>query len=55
MKDLAEAFNSFYDKCSVKFSETEKLKKSRLKITEGFIRTMKQGLKLLGIESLKEM
>ena len=54
-KDLAETFNSFYHKCPVNSAETEELKKSRLKITEGFIRVMEQSLQLMGIESLDEM
>jgi arginyl-tRNA synthetase len=55
LKELAEEFNSFYHSCPVNSAETEKLKKSRLKITEGFVEVMEEGLQLLGIEPLEEM
>lgn len=55
LKELAEKFNSFYHKCPVNSADTEELKKSRLKATEGFTETMEKGLELMGIEPLKEM
>lgn len=53
--DLANAFSSFYDKCSVVNAETEELKQSRLALCDVTARVLKQGLHLLGINTIEQM
>jgi len=55
LRSLAEVFNTFYHKCSVKDAETEAVKKSRAALTWGFITVMEEGLDLLGIETVEEL
>ncbi len=49
---LAQTFNEFYHSCPVINSENEKL---RIELVKNFKNILNQSLKLLGIESLKEM
>ncbi len=53
--ELAGAFSSFYEACPVLAAETEAQKKSRLLIAQLTAKTLKQGLDLLGIETLERM
>ena len=53
--DLAKCFSSFYDQCSVLNAESIELKQSRLKLTALTGRVLKQGLELLGIETVERM
>lgn len=53
--DLAQAFNSFYNKLSVLKAETAELKNARLKLVESTRTVLKSGLYLLGIEALERM
>lgn len=53
--DLASAFSGFYDKCSVVNAETDALKQSRLALCDVTARVLKQGLQLLGIETIEQM
>ncbi|WP_076412189.1 arginine--tRNA ligase [Shewanella sp. UCD-KL12] len=53
--ELAGAFSSFYEACPVLAAETEEQKKSRLLIAQLTAKTLKQGLDLLGIETLERM
>lgn len=53
--ELAGAFSSFYEACPVLAAETEEQKKSRLLIAQLTAKTLKQGLDLLGLETLERM
>ncbi|MPY25868.1 arginine--tRNA ligase [Shewanella psychropiezotolerans] len=53
--ELAGAFSSFYEACPVLAAETEEQKKSRMLIAQLTAKTLKQGLELLGIETLDRM
>ena len=54
--DLSGAFMSFYEACPVnKDGVTEELKNSRLQLCSLTARTIKQGLDLLGIETVEQM
>ncbi len=53
--DLASAFSSFFDKCSVMKAETKELQQSRLYLCDLTARVLKQGLYLLGIETNDKM
>ncbi len=53
--DLASAFSSFFDKCSVMKAETKELQQSRLALCDLTARVLKQGLYLLGIETNEKM
>lgn len=53
--DLASAFSVFFDKCSVVKAETEALRQSRLALCDVTARVLKQGLQLLGIETIEQM
>ncbi|MCG9730311.1 arginine--tRNA ligase [Shewanella sp. Isolate13] len=53
--ELAGAFSSFYEACPVLAAETEELKKSRLLLSQLTAKTLKQGLNLLGVETLERM
>tara|TARA_B100000749_G_C18450136_1_gene476046 strand:+ start:3344 stop:5464 length:2121 start_codon:yes stop_codon:yes gene_type:complete len=53
--DLAKKFSSFYTQCPVLKAETEELKAVRLALVEFAGNTLKQGLELLGIETLQKM
>ncbi len=53
--ELAGAFSSFYEACPVLAAESEEQKKSRLLLSQLTAKTLKQGLNLLGIETLERM
>ncbi len=53
--ELAGAFSSFYEACPVLNAETEDQKHSRLLLSQLTAKTLKQGLDLLGIETLERM
>ncbi len=53
--ELAGAFSSFYEACPVLAADTEAQKKSRLLLAQLTAKTLKQGLNLLGLETLERM
>ena len=53
--ELAGAFSSFYEACPVLAADSEAEKKSRLLLSQLTAKTLKQGLDLLGIETLERM
>lgn len=53
--ELAGLFSSFYEACPILSAETEKQKQSRLKLSALTAKTLKQGLSLLGINTLERM
>ena len=52
--ELAGAFSSFYEACPMLNAE-EKVKNSRLRLSDLTARTLKQGLDLLGIKTVEKM
>jgi len=53
--DLAGLFSSFYEHCPILSAENETVKQSRLKLAALTGKTLKQGLELLGLETLERM
>jgi arginyl-tRNA synthetase len=53
--ELAQAFSAFYENCPVLKAEQEAVKESRLTLCALVLRTMTQGLDLLGIASPEQM
>ncbi|MCQ4257370.1 arginine--tRNA ligase [Stutzerimonas stutzeri] len=53
--DLAGLFSSFYEHCPILTAESETVKQSRLRLAALTGRTLKQGLELLGLETLERM
>ena len=53
--ELTEAFNSFYQSCSVLKVENEAIKQSRLRLTKITRRVIVDALDVLGIESPQQM
>ena len=53
--ELAQAFSAFYENCPVLKAEEDTVKESRLTLCALVLRTMTQGLELLGIESPEQM
>ncbi len=53
--ELAGQFSSFYEACPILVAEDESVKQSRLKLAALTAKTIKQGLDLLGIETLERM
>lgn len=53
--ELAGQFSSFYEACPILNNEDETVKQSRLKLAALTAKTIKQGLDLLGIETLERM
>ncbi|MDP2571006.1 arginine--tRNA ligase [Vibrio penaeicida] len=53
--ELAGQFSSFYEACPILVAEDEAVKQSRLKLAALTAKTIKQGLSLLGIETLERM
>ncbi|OAJ92990.1 arginine--tRNA ligase [Vibrio bivalvicida] len=53
--ELAGQFSSFYEACPILSSEDESVKQSRLKLAALTAKTIKQGLSLLGIDTLERM
>ncbi|MDA0127501.1 arginine--tRNA ligase [Vibrio sp. MarTm2] len=53
--ELAGQFSSFYEACPILNTEDDSVKQSRLKLAALTAKTIKQGLSLLGIETLERM
>ncbi len=53
--ELAQRFNSFYENCPIQKAENEVQKKSRLVLARATGQILKNGLGLLGIETLEKM
>ncbi|MDB1123445.1 arginine--tRNA ligase [Vibrio algarum] len=53
--ELAGQFSSFYEACPILVAESTSIKQSRLKLAALTAKTIKQGLSLLGIETLERM
>ncbi|MFC1234215.1 arginine--tRNA ligase [Vibrio sp. F74] len=53
--ELAGLFSSFYEACPILVAENESVKQSRLKLAALTAKTIKQGLSLLGIDTLERM
>jgi arginyl-tRNA synthetase len=53
--ELAGFFSSFYEACPILTAESETQKQSRLKLASLTAKTLKQGLSLLGINTLERM
>jgi arginyl-tRNA synthetase len=53
--EVAGLFSSFYEHCPILSAETEQQKMSRLRLAALAGKTIKQGLSLLGIETLERM
>ena len=53
--ELAGQFSSFYEACPILVAENETIKQSRLKLAALTAKTIKQGLSLLGIDTLERM
>jgi arginyl-tRNA synthetase len=53
--DLAGKYSAFFENCPVLKAETDELRTSRLKLCDLTARTLKQGLNLLGIETVERM
>ena len=53
--DLAGLFSSFYENCPILSAEDEAIQQSRLKLAALTGKTLKQGLELLGLETLERM
>jgi arginyl-tRNA synthetase len=53
--EIAQKFNSFYENCSIQKAESEEQKKSRLALAVGTGQVLKNGLGLLGIDTLEKM
>lgn len=53
--ELAGQFSSFYEACPILVAEDESIKQSRLKLAALTAKTIKQGLSLLGIDTLDRM
>ncbi|QCI15926.1 arginine--tRNA ligase [Buchnera aphidicola] len=52
---LATCFSTFYEECSVLFAKKIKICKSRLKLSILTAKTLKKGLNILGIKTIKKM
>ncbi|HDS1737891.1 MULTISPECIES: arginine--tRNA ligase [Pseudomonas] len=53
--DIAGLFSSFYENCPILSAETAEQQQSRLRLAALTGRTLKQGLELLGLETLERM
>ncbi|MBF8778786.1 arginine--tRNA ligase [Pseudomonas fulva] len=53
--DIAGLFSSFYENCPILTAETPQQQQSRLRLAALTGRTLKQGLELLGLETLERM
>jgi len=53
--EVAGLFSSFYENCPILSAEDEAQKQSRLRLAALAGRTLKQGLELLGLETLERM
>jgi arginyl-tRNA synthetase len=53
--DVAGLFSSFYENCPILSADTPAQMQSRLRLAALTGRTLKQGLELLGLETLERM
>ena len=53
--DLAGLFSSFYENCPILAAEDQATQQSRLRLAALTGRTLKQGLELLGLDTLERM
>jgi len=53
--DVAGLFSSFYEHCPILAAEDQATQQSRLRLAALTGRTLKQGLELLGLETLERM
>jgi arginyl-tRNA synthetase len=53
--DVAALFSNFYEHCPILTAESESVQQSRLRLAALTGRTLKQGLELLGLETLERM
>jgi arginyl-tRNA synthetase len=53
--DLAGLFSSFYENCPILSTEDVAVRNSRLRLAALTARTLKQGLELLGLDTLERM
>jgi arginyl-tRNA synthetase len=53
--DLAQAFNRFYHECPILKAETEQLRDARLILTQAVRITLRNGLKLIGLEAPEQI
>ncbi len=53
--DLSGEFNRFYEACPVLAAEQERTRRSRLRLCDLTARTLRVGLRLLGIETIERM
>ncbi|MGL4930823.1 MAG: DALR anticodon-binding domain-containing protein, partial [Plesiomonas sp.] len=53
--ELAGLFSSFYEACPILNQEDQDLRNSRLKLASLTAKTLKQGLDLLGIDTVERM
>ena len=53
--ELASSFHKFYEKCPVLTADTDDRRTSRLALCDLVARTLKQGLELLGIDTVERM
>ncbi|MCY1427941.1 Arginine--tRNA ligase [compost metagenome] len=53
--DVAGLFSSFYENCPILSAESPEQQQSRLRLAALTGRTLKQGLELLGLETLERM
>ncbi|MBB6173757.1 arginyl-tRNA synthetase [Nocardiopsis mwathae] len=53
--DLAQSFTTFYDQCPVLKAENAELRASRLALTAATLRTLVQGLDVLGVRAPEQM
>ena len=53
--DLAGLFSSFYENCPILAAENPEQQQSRLRLAALTGRTLKQGLQLLGLDTLERM
>ena len=53
--ELAQRFNSFYNKCSILSAQYSKQRELRLAMTAAVGQVLKTGLEMLGIKALERM
>jgi arginyl-tRNA synthetase len=53
--DLAQAFNRFYHECSILKAETDELREARLLLVQAVKITLRNGLKLIGLEAPEQI
>ena len=53
--ELAGKFSAFYDNCPVLKAQSDSLRQSRLILCDHTARVIRQGLELLGIQTIEQM